>query len=208
MPRDPQPIVRTRPAGPPVKEEPSTFDDVYEKHFDFVWRSARRLGAFEASLDDVTQEIFVVVFRRLREFEGRASLRTWLFGITLHIVRNHLRTATRKYPHALRESKQADVEALLEREDKGPEAAAMVAEEVSVLYHLLDQLDQDKREVFVLVEIEEISIGEAAALLGLNANTAASRLRYARLEFNKAVSRYRARPQRPCPSAVRRETAL
>src|ERR1700733_765299 len=110
-----------------------TFEQVYETYFDFVWRSARRLGALEALVDDVAQEIFVVAFRRLHEFEGRAQLRTWLFGITLGVVRNHRRSARRKNPHATWDSTPVDPEALASRDDKGPEAAAMAAEEVRLL---------------------------------------------------------------------------
>src|SRR3954470_17967759 len=64
---------------------------LYEEHFEFVWRSLRRLGVSAASLDDATQEVFVVVFRRLADFEGRSSVRTWLFGIAIHVAQHHMR---------------------------------------------------------------------------------------------------------------------
>ena len=62
------------------------FERVYEEHFDFVWRSLRRLGVPRSALDDAVQEVFLVVHRRLAEFEGRSSLKTWLFGIAVHIA--------------------------------------------------------------------------------------------------------------------------
>src|SRR6185436_19202677 len=68
------------------------FEEVYEQNVTFVWRSARRLGVADAAIDDVVQEIFVVVHRRLREFEGRSSLKTWLFAIVLRVVRDHRRS--------------------------------------------------------------------------------------------------------------------
>jgi RNA polymerase sigma-70 factor (ECF subfamily) len=176
------------------------FDEVYEKYFDFVWRSVRRLGAVESSIDDVTQEIFVIVLRRLPEFETRSSFRTWLFGIALGVVRNHRRMARRKYPHALSAEAYADADALVEIEAKGPEAMTQTGEQVRLLYQLLDQLDDDKREVFVMTELEQLTVAEAAELLGLNANTAASRLRFARQEFNKAVERYRMQHERRSPA--------
>src|SRR4051794_16597314 len=76
-----------------------TFEEVYEEHFSFVWRAARRLGAPAAAVDDVVQEVFLVVHRRLPEFAGRSSLKTWLFAIVLRVVRDHRRSLRRKSPH-------------------------------------------------------------------------------------------------------------
>src|SRR5262249_38050380 len=69
---------------------------VYEKYFAFVWRSVRRLGVGDSAVDDAVQEIFVVVHRRLADFEERASIKTWLYGIVLRVVRHHRRTLRRK----------------------------------------------------------------------------------------------------------------
>src|SRR5262245_8429480 len=68
--------------------QPETFVDfaeVYEEHFTFVWKSLRRLGVPPASVDDAAQDVFVVVHRKLETFEGRSSLKTWLFGIA-HLI--------------------------------------------------------------------------------------------------------------------------
>jgi RNA polymerase sigma factor (sigma-70 family) len=85
----------TRVTGAQVRVE-----DVYEAHVDFVWRTARRLGVREQYLDDVVQEVFVVVQRRLNEFEGRSEVKTWLFGITRRVARAHFRQNARR-PHVL-----------------------------------------------------------------------------------------------------------
>jgi hypothetical protein len=78
------------------------FDEIYRDHFAFVWRSARRLGVDASSLDDVVQEVFVIAHRRLPSFEGRSSVSTWLFGITLRVARDHRRSRARRPldPHA------------------------------------------------------------------------------------------------------------
>src|SRR5882672_7077286 len=76
----------------------AVFAEVYQEWFGFVWRSARGLGVADAALDDVVQEIFVIVHRRLRDFEGRSSIRTWLSGIVLNVVRHHRRSLARKGP--------------------------------------------------------------------------------------------------------------
>lgn len=167
------------------------FEAVYDEHASFVWRSIRRLGVSEAALDDVFQEIFLVVHRRLPEFEGRSSVRTWLFSITLHVVRRHRRTFQRKTRHLATE--EGELEAVPESGRKDPLEAAAKAEAVRVLHELLDQLDDEKREVFVLAELEQMPAADIGEALGINVNTIHSRLRAARQAFEQALARHHAR---------------
>ena len=163
------------------------FEDVYRAEFSFVWRSAKRLGLVDAALDDAVQEVFVVVHRRLAEFEGRSSLRTWLFGITLRVVRDHRRSARRRDP-----GPPVDPDSL-RATDNGPAECAEKAEAVRVLHALLDELDDERREVFVMAELEQMAMPEIAEALRINVNTAYARLRVARQEFEQALARHRAR---------------
>jgi RNA polymerase sigma-70 factor, ECF subfamily len=163
------------------------FDDVYRGEFGFVWRSAKRLGLRDAALDDAVQEVFVVVHRRLAEFEGRSSLRTWLFGITLRVVRDHRRSARRRDP-----GPPVDPDTL-RATGSGPAESAEKAEAVRLLHALLDELDDERREVFVMAELEQMPMPEIADALGINVNTAYARLRIARHEFEQALARHRAR---------------
>jgi RNA polymerase sigma-70 factor (ECF subfamily) len=167
--------------------EALSFEDVYHAHFPFVWRSAKRLGIGDASLDDAVQEVFVVVHRRLADFEGRSSLRTWLFGITLRVARDHRRSAQRRDPGST-----VDPDTL-RATGNGPAESAEKAEAVRVLYTLLDELDDERREVFVMAELEQMPMPEIAEALGINVNTAYARLRTARQEFEQALARHRAR---------------
>lgn len=166
------------------------FAEVYEAQFDFVWRSARRLGVSALHLDDVVQEVFLVVHRRLGDFEARSSLKTWLYAITRRVVADYRRSARRKPSEPIGNFE--------------PEASASCAadaqlardEDARLLYALLDELDHDKREVFVLAELEQISGPEIAAALGENVNTVYARLRAARAAFEAAVARHHARNRR------------
>ena len=79
---------------------PPSFDEVYAAHFGFVWRVLRTFGVPAASLEDAAQDVFVVVHRRLPEFEGRAAITTWLFAIVLGVARNHRRSQRRRAPEA------------------------------------------------------------------------------------------------------------
>ena len=62
---------------------------MYAETFPSVWRTARRLGVVESAVDDVVQEVFVTVYRRLDQFEGRCALKTWVFGILMRVVNNY-----------------------------------------------------------------------------------------------------------------------
>lgn len=171
----------------PATAEPCTFDEVYRAHFPFVWRSVKRLGVSEGSIDDAVQEVFVVVHRRLADFEGRSSLRTWLFGITLRVARDHRRAARRRDP-----GPPVDPDSL-RASGSGPAETAEKSEAVRLLHALLDHLDDDRREVFVMAELEQMAIPEIAEALAINVNTAYARLRVAREEFEAALTRHRAR---------------
>lgn len=151
----------------------------YREHFQFVWRSARRLGAPPAALDDVVQDVFLIVARRLPEFRGDSSMRTWLFAITMRVVQVHRRSVSR---HLRRVEAFAEAHA----DDGGVDPYAR-RDAADVLLKLLDRLDDDRRAVFVLVELEGMTAQEVAAGLGLNVNTVYSRLRAARQQIERAL---------------------
>lgn len=167
-------------------EPPGELARIYQEHFDFVWRSARRLGVPDSAVDDVVQEVFIVVHRQLASFEGRSSMKTWLFGILRNLVRRHRRSWARRREEALDE---AGVVAAGNRADEH----LAQREARSVLHALLAQLDDDRRAVFVLAELEQMSAPEIADATGLKLNTVYSRLRLARAEMEKALERHLAR---------------
>jgi RNA polymerase sigma-70 factor (ECF subfamily) len=157
-----------------------SFDEVYGAHFTFVWRVLRTLGVPEPGLEDAAQDVFVVVHRRLAEFEGRAAITTWLFAIARRVAASHRRStgrdASRTEPLADEPAGVADTFAALSR-----------AQAAATVMGILDTMDEDKRIVFALVELEQLSVPEVARMLELNLNTAYSRLRLARQAFETAV---------------------
>ena len=180
--------LRPEPNAPAAGMTAPGFAAVYEQHFDFVWRSLRRLGVPEASMDDAAQDLFIVVHRRLAEFAGRSSLRTWLFGIALRVAGDYRRRLRRKgaplrpLPDALPDTSRP-----------GPYEALARREAARVVDGLLDELDDAKRAVFVLAELEQMTAPEIAEVLEVNVNTVYSRLRAARADFERAVARLQAR---------------
>jgi RNA polymerase sigma-70 factor (ECF subfamily) len=173
-----------------VASRPLVFEEVYGAHFPFVFRSARRLGVEERAVDDVVQETFVIVHRRLAEFEARASVKTWIYAILRRVVRDHRRTLRRKSPEG-RPGAAVDPESLAV--SRSPQDEVADAEAVRVLYALLDTLDAEKRELIVLADLEQMTVPEIALALQQNVNTVYTRLRAARQQFEKAVARHRAR---------------
>lgn len=175
--------------GPlPVTVAAPSFDEVYDRWFDFVWRSCRRLGVPEGQVDDAVQDVFVVVHRRLADFEARSTLKTWLFGIALRVAKDHRRAERRRRRPAepLRES-------MVESDERGPMEHAARAEAVRALHTILDGMDDERRAVFVMMELEQMSAKEVAHTVGVNVNTIYSRLRLARQSFEEGVKRLRAR---------------
>ena len=157
---------------------PADFDALYETHVDSVWRLLQRFGVPEASLDDATQEVFVVAFRRLPEFRGQSSLKTWLLGIAVRIAKDVRRQRARK----------GGLEPLDQQRHLAavgqPDETAMQRQALAQALALLDQLDEDQRTVLVLADFEELTAPEIAQATGVNLNTIYTRLRAARLRFN------------------------
>ncbi len=174
------------PARVGMPSRPSAdFETFYREHIRFVWRSVRRLGIDPMHIDDIVQETFLVVHRKLAAFEGRSAVKTWLYGIVRRVIADHRRSLRRKPAFA-------DGGAADERADAagvGPDVSAEQAEQVRLLYRVLGQLDDEKREVFILAELEGMTLAEIAEALDANANTIASRLRAARQKFEDALER-------------------
>lgn len=188
-------------AGEPAAAPARTwadFEDLYREHFAFVWRTVRRLGTDAAFVEDVAQEVFVVVHRRLGEFEGRSTAKTWLYGIVRRVAADHRRTLRRK---PLTAGGGGDEPEAPTAPDEGPDASAERAERVRLLHRLLAGLDEAKREVFILSELEGLTLAEISEALSVNQNTVASRLRAARREFEFALDQVSGEDDASTPGA-------
>jgi RNA polymerase sigma-70 factor (ECF subfamily) len=171
------------------------FEEIYRAELGFVWRGVRGLGVGEEAVDDVVQEIFMTAHRTLARFEGRSSVRTWLSGIMLNVVRHHRRSRVRRHAYEGAGHSETEVESL-PATGTDPHELALAREQTRLLERILDELDDKKREILVLAELEELSAGEIGEILGLGLNSVYSRLRLARADFAQAAARYRARAKR------------
>ncbi|MCA9596819.1 MAG: sigma-70 family RNA polymerase sigma factor [Myxococcales bacterium] len=174
----------TPPLAAAEAELPTTenVEELFRQHGPYVWRTLRRLGLSEADADDLCQEVFLVVFRRLHTFEHRSSLKTWLYGIAVRVAQAHRRRARtqREVPWASPPEVASTV---------GPHDQLADAQARALLDQALEQLDDDKRAVFVLYEIEQLPMSEVATALECPAQTAYSRLHAARRQVQSFVRR-------------------
>jgi RNA polymerase sigma-70 factor (ECF subfamily) len=168
-----------------------TFQELYDDQFEFVWRTLRRLGVPESDLPDVVQDVFVVVHRRLGDFEERGHLAAWLFRICLHQARDR-----RRKPHVHREV--SNDTAIGAESDGGPNPAETLerSESRDLFEAALREMDLNQRAVFALFEIDGLSGQDIASLLEIPLGTVHSRLRLAREAFRRGVLRAEARLQR------------
>lgn len=175
------------------------FQDLYEDNFDFVWRTARRLGTPQGELDDVVQDVFLVLHRRLPEYDGATPVKGWLLGIVTRVVSDHRRRYRRKDAPCVPHAADSGGDVTLASTNPPPNVEVEQAEEVRLLDSLLNEISDEKREVLVLAELEEMTVPEIASMLGVNVNTIYGRLRAARRDFEMAHARYRARHERRGP---------
>jgi len=187
-PRPPE--AAPRPTHAPIT---ASFESIYDEHFDLVWRNIRRLGVPDALVDDAVQEVFLVVYRNLGKFEGRSSLKTWIFSIVTRVASDHRRSIRRKSPHTRTPEAAVDADTVPDERNDGPHELFERSEGARLLHKVLDELEDEKRTVLVLAELEQMTAAEIGEALGENVNTIYARLRAARRDFDQAACRERAR---------------
>jgi RNA polymerase sigma-70 factor (ECF subfamily) len=167
--------LRDAPRAGAMDDSP-TLEAVYREHFEFVYRKASRLGGPGFDAEDAAQEVFMVVSRKLHTFNGTSAITTWLYGITLNIVRRQRRRARLKKMFERSEARAGE-ESVVELD------RAEVNQAKQLAWQVLDKLSAKHREVFILSEFEGLSCEEIGKLVGCKVETVWSRLHYARKEF-------------------------
>lgn len=158
------------------------FDAIFRAELPYVVATLRRLGARSADVEDLAHDVFVVVHRRLADYDVSRPVRPWLFGIALRVASDDRRLARRRY-------ERTDEGATLAARAPGaqPDQAALAAERRALVLRGLDALELDKRAILLLHDIDGEPMPEIAHALGVPLNTAYSRLRLARERFREAI---------------------
>ena len=176
-----------RAAGATERAKVERFRALVDAHYEFVWRSLRRLGIFEANVDDATQQVFLILSRKLVDLVVGCE-RAFLFRTAMGVAANERRA------QRLRRREASDSPAI-----DGSAGPAASPEELLrwkrarlALDEALDAMAPEQRSVFVLAELEGFTAPEIADAVGAPLGTVASRLRRAREEFHEAVARLRA----------------
>ncbi len=172
-----------------AEQGPLDFDRLYAAHAASVWRFLRSMRVRDSEIDDVFQEVFLVVARRLPEYDGKGRATTWLYAICLRVASAYRRRAwfRRERPSEYPPEPAPDFE----------EPQAVHADALPVARRCLDALDHDKRAVFVLFEVEELPMLEVATIVDCPLQTAYSRLYAARRQVEATLRRLRARGEAP-----------
>ena len=149
------------------------FDAIYEREFDYVWRSLGRLGVPPDELADAVHEVFLVLHKRWNDVDPERPIRPWLFGVARRVA-----VAARR--------RQRETPAIVDPPAPEPETARR-----DLLWTALRTLDDDRRAVVILHDLEGHTGAEIAAMLDIPVNTVHSRLRLARADLLAAVRKLR-----------------
>lgn len=158
------------------------FEGFYRAHFDFVWRSLRRLGVQPFVLDDAAQEVFVVVYRRFSDFRPGSSAKAWLFAIAQRVASDQRRSARRKTSNLVPLSEHVSTSAT-------PFEGAMQREAQDLVIEFLGAIDEERRAVFILSDLEQMAAPEIARIVHVNVNTVYYRIASARRAFADFVAK-------------------
>jgi RNA polymerase sigma-70 factor, ECF subfamily len=183
-----EPLARSAAVAVPGLSE-QRLAGLVEEQADFVWRSLRGMGVSPSVADDATQQVFIVMSQKLEQVEpGRE--RAFLYGVAMNVAAHARRARARSREIA----EAATGEDMREAADTAPNPETQLADAQAraLLDRVLDALSEELRQVFVLFELEELTMIDIAQLLSIPPGTVASRLRRARAEFHAAASRVRA----------------
>ena len=171
--------------APPCRLAPSNLAQIYSEHSKLVWLMLSRLGVRDADLEDVLQEVFLVVFRRLDSIENEGALRSWLFSVCRRSAANYRRRAYRVHESVASGEEELDVVS----DAASPEQDAQASEARATLEQVLSGLSDEKRVAFVMFEIEMRTSEEIADALGIPIGTVHSRIYSARKDVERIAMR-------------------
>jgi RNA polymerase sigma-70 factor, ECF subfamily len=182
---------------PPLEAQDATVDPeraarfraLFEREFDYVWTSLRRLGVAARDLEDLAQEVFILVDRRLDDYDPSRPIRPWLFAFAFRCASDWRRLARHRV-EVLGDSWEGVAAT------PGADEALARAQDVELVLRALASIEIERRAVFILFELDQCSMKQIASSLRIPLFTGYSRLRTARAEFTAVVRRMRLEGER------------
>lgn len=179
-----------RPAsGPPPPLPSLDFREVFDAHVSYVAATLTRLGADDRDRDDLVSEVFVRVHRSLASYDQGRPMKPWLFAFAARVASEHRRLA--------RHRREVFTEVDVASPELAPDQALEQRQSRALVDRALAELDENKREVFVLHDLDDTPIPEVARALGIPEGTAYTRLRAARAELTATVRRLQQTTRKP-----------
>jgi RNA polymerase sigma-70 factor, ECF subfamily len=176
----------------PAVAEATTFEAIYDRWFDDVSRWARAFGGLDADLDDLVQEVFLIVRRKLPKFDDH-NLPGWLYRITQRTVRDYRRRAWFRRTLLRRDGERPETSS----NDPDPSQILERREAERLLVQILAKMSAARRTAFILFEIEGYTGEEIATLEDVPVNTVWTRLHHARRDFYALIDQARAQGRVP-----------
>ncbi|OJY27764.1 MAG: hypothetical protein BGO98_41650 [Myxococcales bacterium 68-20] len=156
--------------------------ELFDGYAPFIWRTLKYQGVAERDLDDITQEVFLIIFRKVDELDSPPSMRPWIYGICVRVASDYRKRARHRHEVLVSDAPESTTEATPSSEAERVAAKRQLTE-------MIQRLDEDKRAVLVLHEIENIPMNEVALIVDCPVKTAYSRLAAARKHLTTMLSK-------------------
>ena len=170
-----------------VKRDAAAFETLFARHIASVRQHILNIVRVESAAEDLVQEVFLRVWTRAEQWNGQGEFKGWLFRIATNLALNHLRTVRRQRQEPLEtppdefedeDERPSDPDWMIDTSSHGPEVIVEQTEQSQLLWQLVDELPQKKREVLRLIYQKEMALREAAIELGIPEGTVKSRLHH------------------------------
>lgn len=159
------------------------FDDVYQEHFSFAWRSLRGLGVPSEAVEDAAQEVFIIVYRKLDMLTDPAGIKGWIFSISRRVASDYRRSKKRKgIAVEYNDSTTKD-------ENSTPQVTAENRQMLEQVESFLSGLKDENRSIFVLSEVEQLPVSQISQMMDMNLNTIYSRLKVIKNDLEKYMTK-------------------
>ena len=165
--------------------DPAAFDEIFKRYEHMVFNLALRMSGDREEAADLSQEIFLRVYRHVGRFRGRSSLKTWIYRVALNCCRSRL--SRRRLPVLSSPDMASDVLERIRDRRAGPERVAIGRDRARHLFEALLRLPRVFREAVVLRDVEELAYDEIAAVLGVRLGTVRSRIARGRDRLRQAL---------------------